>query len=517
MRQKETLILNIIFSVIVVILLNLLFYFGFFRIDLTKNRIYSLSKASKKLVSKFDDVIIVRAIFSKTLPENLKFIRLYVEDLLKEYRNASNGKIRFEFIDPTQPKAKISEQEARNMGILPVEFTLLEKDKFEVKKGYIGIAMLYKDKREVIPVISNIETLEYDITSTLKRLTLKEKKNIGIMSSHRADTLSDEKYSQVRQQINKSYNLTSVEISSNSLNNIDGLLVISPKEDLTNNELFWLDQFILSGKPVVFLQSRYDINIQQFWAFRIYSNIFDLLSHYGIDYEEGLIADYQCQKVSITTRQAFFIMSNIVEYPYMPIITKINRTHPLVKSFQQIILPFCSALKIKSGLDGVESKVLLESSKYSFIKKDVFSINPLTTDFRMPKDAQKGPFVVAAEIKGKFKSYFSGEEKFKNLKISLNNRLLETPQDKTSRILVISSSMFGDQEPGLLVNIVDYLAQEQDLLEIRSKDVTPPPLKVVSSTFKLIYRNIVMFVPPILVVLAGLAWWYYRKNKVVVM
>ncbi len=515
MKQKETLILNVIFSTLVVVLVNLLFYFGFFRIDLTKNKIYSLSRSSKKLVSKFDDNILIRAIFSKALPENLKFIRLYVEDLLKEYKSASGGKIKFEFIDPTQPKAKVNESDARSIGIIPVEFTMLEKDKFEVKKGYMGIAMLYKDKKEVIPVISSIETLEYDITSALKRLTIKEKKNIGIMSGHRADTLSDEKYTQIKQQIFKTYNLNTVEISSTNLNNVDGLLIVSPKEDLSNTELFWLDQYILSGKPVVFLQGRYDINLQQFWAIRIYSNIFDLLSNYGIDFEDGLIADYQCQKVSITTRQAFFMMTNIVEYPYMPVITKINKTHPLVKNFQQVVLPFCSALKIKSGLEKVESKVLLESSKYSFIKKDVFSINPLTTDFRMPKDAQKGPFIVAVELKGKFKSYFADDEKFKSLKVFVADRLKETPEGKTSRILIITSSMFGDQEPGLLANIIDYLAQEQDLLEIRSKDITPAPLKVISVTLKVAYRNLVMFLPPALIILAGLGWWYFRKNKVV--
>lgn len=515
MKERQNLLIKIVLALVTVGLINLIFYFGFFRFDLTANKIYSLSKASKKLVSKFDDYIIIRAVFSKVLPEQFKFVRIYVEDILKEYRASSRGKIKFEFIDPQQPKSKLSEQEVQSMGIIPVEFTVVEKDKFEIKKGYMGLAMLYKDKKEVIPVINNIETLEYDITSALKRLTVKDKKTIGILRSHRSNTLLDEKYTQFRQQMNKFYILNEVDISTESMANTDALVIISPKENLEDKELFYLDQYILSGKPVAFLLSRYNINLQTFWAVKIYSNIFDLLSHYGIDINEGLIADYQCQRVSITSRHMFFVMTNVVEYPYMPIITKLNKTHPLVKNISQVVLPFVSSINIKSGLEQLSYTILMETSKYSFIKKDVYSINPLTVDFRMPKDAQRGPFIVGVELKGKFKSFYEKEEKFKELKLNLKDYLKETPSDKESRIIVISTGDFVEQELGLLANVFDYLGQEQDLLYIRSKNVTPPPIRVMSATFKVIYRYFVMILPALLVVAFGLLRWYYRKNQVV--
>lgn len=512
-KQKEA-IIRIVLATITVIILNLLVYFGFFRIDLTANKIFSLSKASKKLVSKFDDTILIRAVFSKVLPDQFKFIRLYVEDLLKEYRAASRGKIRFEFIDPSQPRSKIKETEVHSMGIIPVEFTVLEKDKFEVKKGYMGIAMLYKDKKEVIPVISNIETLEYDISSALKRLTLKEKKKIGILSSHRANTLSGEKFSQLRQQIYKLYDFNEIEISSESLKDKDGLLIIAPKDNFEEKELFYLDQYILSGKPVAFLVNGYEINLQTFWAYKIRSNLFDLLSHYGVDFEEGMIADYQCQRVSITSRQMFFVMTNIIDYPYMPIVTKLHKTHPLVKNTKQIVMPFVSAIKIKSNLVDVTPTILMETSKNSFIKKDVFSINPLTVDFRMPKDAQRGPFIIAVELKGKFKSFYEADEKFNKLKLTVPTRLKQTEEGQVSRILVLSTGEFIDQEQNFLVNIIDYLAQEQDLLDIRSKEVAPHPLRNVSPFLRIIIRYIIIIVPALTIIFFGLFRWYLRRKLV---
>ena len=510
-RQKYILIL---FSILTVILLNLIFYFGFLRFDFTKGKIYSLSKPSKKLVRTLDEPVYIRAVFSKVLPEQFKFIRIYVEDLLKEYRQNSRGKIKFEFIDPMQPNSKLSQQEVQSMGILPIEFSVIEKDKFEIKRGYMGIALLYKDKKEIIPVISNIEMLEYDITSAIKRLTMKQKKVLGVANVHKCDTLSSESYSEFIQQIQKLYDLRQVDISSTSLNQTDALLVVSPKEIFDDKELFFLDQYILSGKPCAFLVDRYNINLQTFWATKINSNIFDFLSHYGVEFfTEGLIVDYQCQKVSLSTQQGFFIMQNIVDYPFMPIITNLDKQHPLTKNMTQVVLPFVAPIRIKSGLKDVSYTILMQTSKYSFLKKDVFSINPLTVDFRADKSAQKGPFIVAVELTGKFVSYFSDDEKFNKLQISVTDRLKEAKVD--NRILVFSSGFFAQKETILLGNIVDYLLQEYELVSIRSKNVVPSAMKTVPDIIKILYRYFIMFFPPVVVIMLGILRWYFRKARVI--
>jgi gliding-associated putative ABC transporter substrate-binding component GldG len=513
---KQKYILTLL-SIITVILLNLIFYFGFFRLDFTKGKIYSLSKPSKKLVSSLDEPVYIRAVFSKVLPEQFKFIRLYVEDLLKEYRQNSRGKIKFEFIDPLQPNPKLSQQEVQSMGILPIEFSVVEKDKFEVKRGYMGLALLYKDKKEVIPVISNIEMLEYDITSAIKRLTMKQKKVLGVVNVHSCDTLSADDYTEFKEQIQKLYDIKQVDISSTSLNQTDALLVVSPKENFDDKELFFLDQYILSGKPCAFLIDRYNINIQSFWATKIYSNIFDFISNYGVEFfTDGLVVDYQCQKVSLRTQQGFFVMENIVDYPFMPVITTLNKDHPLTKNISQVVLPFVSPLKIKPGLQDISYTILMETSKYSFLKKEVFSINPLTIDFRPDKSAQKGPFIVAVELKGKFTSYFSDDEKFNKLQINVPDRLKESKTD-FSRILVFSSGFFTQKEFTLLGNIIDYLLQEYEFVSIRSKKVVPSAIKAVPDIIKILYRYFIMFSLPAVVVLVGILRWYFRKTKVVVL
>lgn len=514
-RYFRNVTISVILATISVILINLIFYYGFVRFDFTSNRVYSLSKVSKKILKQLDDNVLIRAVFSRELPEQYRFNKLYVEDMLKEYRTYSHGKVRYEFIDPTDPKAKIKHHEVLQMGIAPLRFQILAKDKYEIKEGFMGIAMLYGDNREVIPVVSNIETLEYDITSAIKRLSMKTKKVIGIVTGHQENTLSGERFAQIRSQLTKLYDLKTINLKEDSdLSSVDALLIISPKTNFEDKELFLVDQFILSGKPVAFLLDSYDIDTQNFWARKIYSNIFDLLSSYGIRFKEGLVVDPQCEKVALRMQQGFFIVENIVDYPFMPIITQMNKTHPVVKDLGRVVLPFVSPMEVKADQD-INYTTLLETSKYSFLKKDIYSVNPMMVNFRPGKESLKGPFVVAADLRGKFKSYIaSNKEKMKALKLPSTYYVLsETEEKKESRIIVFSTAEFIDNELALLGNIVDFIAQDYDLSTIRSKKVGLQPLRQLSYGVKLIYRYFIILFLPAFTILVGLYRWYLRKSR----
>ncbi len=518
MKQYQNIIINIVFAVLAVIFVNLIFYFGFLRFDFTSNKIYSLSKSSKKLLKNLDDYILIRAIFSKELPEQYKFIRLYVEDMLKEYKAYSRGKVKFEFIDPMEPKSKIKPQEAYSMGIAPIRFTTLARDKYEMKEGFMGIAMLYRDNKEVIPVVNNIETLEYDITSAIKRLTTKTKKVVGLLTGHGENTLISEETQQIRTQLEKLYEIKSINIKEQDvLSSVDGLIIIGPKENFEDKELFYLDQYILSGKPVAFLLNKYEINTRYFYARKINSNIFNFLSNYGINIKDGLIVDPQCQKIALRMQQGFFVIENILDYPFMPIITKLNKEHPIVKDLGQVVLPFVSPIEIKVDTKDVNYSILLETSKSSFLKKDVYTISPIASDFRPDKDSLRGPFIVAAEFRGKFKTYFN-KEQLDKLKLSTTTKILTETDTKVkeSRIIVVASDEFVDKEVALLANIIDFVAQDYELLTIRSKKVLLKPLRQIPAGIKIVYRYFITLSLPCLIILAGLYRWYYRKNKVLV-
>jgi ABC-type uncharacterized transport system involved in gliding motility auxiliary subunit len=152
----------------ILIVINFIAVRVFGRIDLTKAGVYTLSDASKNLVRNLDDRLTIKAYFTENLPAPYNSNRRQVLDMLNDYKAYAKGNVQFEFINPEGEK---NERDAQQAGIMPVEVQALEKDQLVVKKAYLGLVMLYEDKKETLPVIQNLGSLEYDLSSAVKRLT----------------------------------------------------------------------------------------------------------------------------------------------------------------------------------------------------------------------------------------------------------------------------------------------------------------------------------------------------------
>ena len=122
----------------ILVLLNLISVRIFGRMDLTKNKLYTLSEASKQFMRNLDDRVTIKAYFTEDLPSPYNMNRREVLDELNDYKAYSRGNLQFEFIDPAGEKA---EQEAQQQGVQPVQVQVVKEDKFEVKRAYMGIPL----------------------------------------------------------------------------------------------------------------------------------------------------------------------------------------------------------------------------------------------------------------------------------------------------------------------------------------------------------------------------------------
>ena len=96
MNKKDALIkIGIIIGIIIVI--NIISKRVFTRVDLTKNKSYTLSPISKDVVSNLDDKLLVKAYFSNNLPPPYNNLRRQVQDLLDDYRSYSGGNMNYYF------------------------------------------------------------------------------------------------------------------------------------------------------------------------------------------------------------------------------------------------------------------------------------------------------------------------------------------------------------------------------------------------------------------------------------
>ena len=161
---------------IVVVLLNIAGVTLFFRVDLTKNRVYSLSSASKKVVSTLSEPLTVKVFFNSNLPAPYNNTERYLHDLLEEYAIAGNRYFNYQFYDVSGEKdedAKGNQELARSYGIQPVQIQNIEQDEVKFQKAYMGMALIHGDMIETLPTITSTDQLEYQITSAVRKMNNK--------------------------------------------------------------------------------------------------------------------------------------------------------------------------------------------------------------------------------------------------------------------------------------------------------------------------------------------------------
>ena len=171
---------------IVVILINVAGMSLFFRIDLTGDRIYSISAASKKVVSALSEPLTINVFFTKDLPAPYNNTERYLHDLLEEYAVYANHYFNYRFYDVsheaemTGPAARENQKLAENYGIHPVQIQVFEEDEVKFKKAYMGLVMIHGDMIEKIPAITAINGLEYKLTTTMQKLNNKISAMLGL-------------------------------------------------------------------------------------------------------------------------------------------------------------------------------------------------------------------------------------------------------------------------------------------------------------------------------------------------
>ncbi len=175
MKDKSGLFRFLVYF-IVVILINIAGATLFFRMDLTSNKVYSLSKASKDVVSTLSEPLTVKVFFSANLPAPYNNIERYLHDLLEEYSVAGNRYFNYEFFSVSGDEIKESKQNqesADSYGVQPVQIQNIEQDELKFQKAYMGMALIHGDIIEALPTITSTEGLEYRITSAIKKMNNK--------------------------------------------------------------------------------------------------------------------------------------------------------------------------------------------------------------------------------------------------------------------------------------------------------------------------------------------------------
>lgn len=525
----------------------------FWRADLTENKMYSISDASKSLLKDLDDIVKINVYFSKNLPANLKKLEADVNDLLAEFKAFSGKNLLITWEDPTE--SEDVKRKVKALGIPEIQMQTYEKDKAQVINGFLGLAVLYADKKEIMPVIQNMTNFEYDLAQCIMKVFRTETPKIAVLKT---DTMpyfdqnmrmqmrgqlppdpTEEKYKPIFEQLKQNYDVKTVDISDGKPIDPSYKTLIVPGGDNTTfskRDLFEIDQFFMNGGNLIVLADAIGISMERGVNAQVQSpKILDLVEHYGVRVEKSIVLDASCGQVQIPQQVGPFRMNVPVNYPY---ITKIlpngfNKDNPAVSGLAQMILPWVSPLTLLVGndstsTDNIKASMLIQSSEKSWTESGRFNLNPQQNwgEVMQSKQEDLKPSILSAYLTGDFTSYYKGKTipaKESTTEIAETNREI-IPSNTGRHLVVVGDSDFLTQQnaaPGniaWLLNVVDWLTLDENLISIRSRSLVDRTIKndklAEGKSYSNMIRLINILLMPILLIIIGLVIYFKRREVI---
>ncbi len=495
-----------------------------FRLDMTRGGLYSVNTATKKVLAGLDAPAVLTLYASRDLPPQVAVIDDYLRNMLREYEAIGKGKVKVRIIEAANDDAVA--KEALERGIQPVVFDIFEKEKYEQREGFFGLAVQYKDKTERIPFIADAGNLEYDITSRINLLQKGITKRLGFVTAGEAKSFNRLDPEFVKH-IRTRFDITEVELTPEQKDLPDVLVLLGPSAKFTDAQLYALDRYIAGGGAVFCAPDVLDVNLPAFVATPIAeTGLTTLLEHYGVLVSSGLVMDKQSQPIEVARKHNGAMMRNIVQYYPLVSAANLNRQFPPVSGLDSLFLPFTAPLMITTN-SGTRT-ILALSSPDSWVKAasqgpkqknrnialvlEVVNLNPFDPFIKEVPAKPTGPYALAVFLERAFTPFYQAPPKGVTAQeplVSKPGRMIVTG---TSRFIV-SDFRMPDSNYIFFMNCAEWLAQSDSLIAIRSKTADFTPITELPAGKKSLIKYANITLPPLLAVLAGLVIWRLNLRR----
>jgi ABC-type uncharacterized transport system involved in gliding motility auxiliary subunit len=385
------------------------------RVDLTKERAFTLSQGTRAILQKLDTPIKIRFYCTQGEPSaETVFLRNYakhVEDLLAEYKQAAKGKVTIEKYDP-QPDSD-AEDSARLDG---VEGQMLRNG----EKFYLGLAVAQLDEKQAIPFLdpNRERLLEYDLSRAITRVGTPDKPVVGIMSPLPVFGMpSNPMMARMGQQgqqpwvivneLKDDFNVQRVAMDVDKIDDSIKVLVAIHPRDITDKAQFAIDQFIMrGGKLIAFLDPlpMMDTREQNEMLGSMPnsgSSLDKLLKAWGLSFDTSKVVADMNFKMQLAGRSG-----QPQDAPAVMALTAegLNTEDILTSQIDNVWLPYAGAF-IGTPMQGLKETVLLKSTKDSQLV-DGFMAH-LSGENVMKEFKPSGTqYALAVRLSGKFKTAF---------------------------------------------------------------------------------------------------------------
>ena len=154
-------------ALVILALANLVGSRAFFRADLTSQKVFSLSAASKELVKNLQEPLGVNVFFSADLPAPYNSVEQYLRDLLLEYKNSANKNFDYKFFDMNKEEGQ---EAARSYGLNQTQVQKVETTEVSAKAVWMSLASVYGDNVKTFDSLNSSAGLEYTLTTAMSKM-----------------------------------------------------------------------------------------------------------------------------------------------------------------------------------------------------------------------------------------------------------------------------------------------------------------------------------------------------------
>ncbi len=562
MENKKNNLKNLFTIIGFLVVVNFAGNFFFKRFDLTADKRYTLSATSLNIIKEVKQPLYVDVFLEGNFPGEFKKLQTETQQLLGEFK-AYNSNIIFQFVNPLEKEENREQimQKFYDRGLTPLNVTMNEKGKQTQEVVFPWAVVTYGNKSTKVPllknmmgastaqkVVSSVQHLEYAFANSFNTVSKKREKKIAIIKGN--GEMADRNIADFLKSVRENYyigpfTLDSVAKSPNNtlkaLKKYDLAVIAKPTEAFTDDEKEVLDQFVMQGGKTLWLVDQVNMEMDSLLntganlAFPRDLNLNDMFFKYGIRIKPDLIKDVMATPISLATGQEGS-GTQYTKFPwlYSPMIYPVDnkdksKISPIVSNLDGLKFEFTNPIELLKN--DIKKTVLLQSSPYSKSVGTPTEINLKIVQERPDQKefTGKGNLPVAVLLEGKFHSVYQNrvlpfkENNF--LSIGKENKMIvisdgdvvKNQLDKNYQPLELgfdkwTNNLYANKE--FMMNCVNYLLDDNGLINIRSKEVNLPILDTQKVTEEYSLSQIITVGFPIVILAVfGLLFTFLRKRK----
>jgi ABC-2 type transport system permease protein len=532
----------------------------YFRIDLTSEKRYTLSGATKDILSELPGETFVQVYLEGDMDIGLKRLQFAIRDMLDEFRVYSGRKVTYRFINPSEEtdtrRRNEIHQDLYDRGLRPTNVQSTDKEGGAIQKIiFPGAIVNYNGMEMPVNLLSNnprlsasenlnrsIEGLEYELIQAIQSITSDTIYKVAFLEGH--GELYEPEVESISRALSRFYTIDRGAVGGQPgiLDEYAAVIIAKPTKRFEEPDKLVLDQYLMNGGTILWLIDPVAVDMDSLMyssitlAFNRDLNLDDLLFKYGIRLNYNLVQDIQCAYIPVNTA----LVGNPPQYTpvpwlYFPVFNGEN--HPVSRNLNLIRSEFASEIDTVTGNGHIKKHFLLRSSPYSRIVGVPNLIN-LEDVKNPPSEDQfnRAHLPVAVLLEGHFESAFM-------------NRMVDDiipgtgtgfkPESRATKMIVISDGdiirndirilndrietlplgqdpltqqTYGNKE--FLLNAINYLVDDNGLLELRTREFRIRLLdraRIAESRFLIQALNTLL--PVFLVVVMGVLVHWWRKTR----